>query len=246
MFGASKLKYLIAGLGLIGFAATVSPASAATVQLTVVDTGVTVGTNTKLFRADIGPSGLSSVNRLTLTDDGTIVGGAQGIFSGFDLDAFFIDLDGNFATAGDRISPLGAGSTIAFTAGTTRPIVGNHPEWQPTVAHPGPVYGTTNATTLQLATATLDTFDANAIANVFQASGFFTFGDGGELIWTFSDLFLAANPNMTLFFGEVAGQAGENLLVSVSSVPLPGAVWLFLSAIAVLFGMSRRRNTVAA
>lgn len=244
MFGASKLKYLIAGLGLIGFAATVSPASAATVQLTVVDTGVTVGTNTKLFRADIGPSGLSSVNRITLTDDGTIVGGANGIFSGFDLDAFFIDLDGNFATAGDRISPLGAGSTIAFTAGSTRPTALVQEE--PTAAHPGPVYGTSNATTLQLATATLETFDAVAIANVFQASGFFTFGDGGELIWTFSDLFLAANPNMTLFFGEVAGQAGENLLVSVSNVPLPGAVWLFLSAIAVLFGMSRRRNTVAA
>jgi len=244
MFGASKLKFLIAGLGLIGFAATVSPASAATVQLTVVDTGVTVGTNTKLFRADIGPSGLSSVNRLTLTDDGTIVGGANGIFSGFDLDAFFIDLDGNFATAGDRISPLGAGSTIAFTAGSTRPT--DQVQEQPVPAHPGPVYGTTNATTLQLATATLETFDAVAIANVFQASGYFTFGDGGELIWTFSDLFLAANPNMTLFFGEVAGQAGENLLISVSSVPLPGAVWLFLSAIAVLFGMSRRRNTVAA
>jgi hypothetical protein len=244
MFGASKLKYLIAGLGLIGFAATVSPASAATVQLTVVDTGVTVGTNTKLFRADIGPSGLSSVNRITLTDDGTIVGGANGIFSGFDLDAFFIDLDGNFATAGDRISPLGAGSTIAFTAGSTRPTALVQEE--PTAAHPGPVYGTSNATTLQLATATLETFDAVAIANVFQASGFFTFGDGGELIWTFSDLFLAANPNMTLFFGEVAGQAGENLLVSVSNVPLPGAVWLFLSAIAVLFGMSRRRNTAAA
>lgn len=244
MFGASKLKYLIAGLGLIGFAATVSPAGAATVQLTVVDTGTTVGTNTKLFRADIGPSGLSSVNRITLTDDGTIVGGANGIFSGFDLDAFFIDLDGNFATAGDRISPLGAGSTIAFTAGTTRQP--SQVQEQPTVAHPGPVFGTSNATTLQLGTATLATFDAVAIANVFQASGFFTFGDGGELIWTFSDLFLAANPNMTLFFGEVAGQAGENLLVSVSSVPLPGAVWLFLSAIAVLFGLSRRRNTVAA
>ncbi len=244
MFGASKLKYLIAGLGLIGFAATMSPASAATVQLTVVDTGQTVGADTKLFRADIGPSGLSSVNRITLTDDGTVVGGANGIFSGFDLDAFFIDLDGNFATAGDRVSPLGVGSTISFTAGTTRPT--GLVQEQPGILHPGPVFGTTNATTLQLGTATLATFDAISIANVFQANGFFTFGDGGELIWTFSDLFLAANPNMALFFGEVAGQNGELLLVSVSSVPLPGAVWLFMSAIALLFGMSRRRNTAAA
>ena len=244
MFGVKNLKVLIAGVALIGLAAAVSPASAATVQLTVVDTGETVGTDTKLFRADIGPSALSSVNRITLTDDGTIVGGSGGVFSGFDLDAFFIDLDGNYATNGDRISPLGAGSTIAFQAGSTRPPLNASEE--PSIPHPGPVFGSSNATTLQLATATLDSFDAISIANVFQANGFFTFGDGGELVWTFSDLLLAANPNMTLFFGEVAGQAGENLIVSVSGVPLPGAVWLFLSAIALLFGMSRRRMAAGA
>ena len=240
MFGVRTLKILIAGLGLIGFAAVAFPAGAATVSLTVVDTLTTVGANTKLFRADIGPSGLSSVNRITLTDDGTIVGGANGVFSAFDLDAFFIDLDGNIGTAGDRISPLGAGSTLAFQAGSVRPT--GLIQEQPNAAHPGPVFGSLDATTLQLGTATLDTFDAVSVANVTAADGFFTFGDGGELVWTFSNLLVAANPNMTLFFGEVAGQAGEELLVSVSSVPLPGAVWLLLSAIALLFGMGRRRS----
>lgn len=239
MSGVKKLKVMIAGAGLIGLAAAVSPASAATVQLTVVDTGLTVGSNTKLFRADIGPSALSSVNRITLTDDGIVQGGANGVFSGFDIDAFVIDLDGDFATAGDRITPLSAGSTIAFQAGAIRPT--NSVFEKPTAAHPGPVFGSVDATTLQLATATLDTFDAVTIADIFQANGSFTFGDGGELVWTFSNLLVAANPNMTLFFGELAGQAGEELLVSVSNVPLPNTVWLFLSAIALLFAMSRRR-----
>lgn len=238
MFGVKKLKILIAGAGLIGLAA-VSPASAATVQLTVVDTTNIVGNNTKLFRADIGPSALSSVNRITLTDDGIVKGGANGVFSGFDIDAFFIDLDGNYGTDDDRVTPLSAGSTIAFQAGAIRPT--NSVLEKPTIDHPGPVFGSVDATTLDLATATLDTFDAITIADIFQANGSFTFGDGGELVWTFSSLLVANNPNMTLFFGELAGQAGEELLVSVSSVPLPGAVWLFLSAIALLFGMSRRR-----
>lgn len=243
MFGSMNLKLMIAGLGLMGIAAASSPASAATVPLTVVDTGINVGSNTKLFRADIAPSGLSSVNRIILTDDGTIVGGSSGIFSGFDIDAFFIDLDGDITTLGDRVSPLGAGSTLAFQAGSIRPTVSVIE--QPNAAHPGPVFGSVNATTLQLGTATLDTFDAISLANVNAANGYFTFGDGGELIWTFSNLLVGANPNLALFFGEVAGQEGENLLVSVSAVPLPAAAWLFLSAIALLLGMSLRRTVAA-
>lgn len=47
-------------------------------------------------------------------------------------------------------------------------------------------------------------------------------------------------------FGEVGGQ-GEQIQVEVpGQVPLPGAVWMFLSAIAVLLGISRRRRTATA
>jgi hypothetical protein len=43
----------------------------------------------------------------------------------------------------------------------------------------------------------------------------------------------------------VGGQ-GEALIVRVSQVPLPGAVWLFLTGLMALIGFSRRRKIATA
>ena len=92
--------------------------------------GPTVG-GTLTFSASLSGLGLSEVGSITVTDDGTPVGGASGIFSGFDLDALFLDVDGDILTAGDRFF----GTSFAFSAGSTRPT--GNPDLLPTVATRG-------------------------------------------------------------------------------------------------------------
>lgn len=119
----------------------------------------------------------------------------------------------------------------------------------PSVANDyGTYFGTNNAGNIaefgNSQDATLDTFDGVNSASRLNADGYLSLGQGGELVLTFADILVG--DSLYLMFGEVAGQ-GEALQVSTpSAVPLPGAVWLFLSAIAVLFGMSRRRNAITA
>ena len=77
-------------------------------------------------------------------------------------------------------------------------------------------------------------------ASTLNADGYLSMGDGGVIVLTFADIPVLSG--LYLFVGEVGGQ-GEKLQVEISQVPLPGAVWLLLSAMAALFGVSRRRNT---
>ena len=144
------------------------PAGAATVNVNFVNTGVVVGGST-IFRADLAPTGLTTVASVRIQDSNSGVGGAGGIFafSGFDLDALFLDADGNMATAGDRTFA----SSFLFTAGTTRPTFGDF-TLQPNGAHPGPVFGSLNGTTIDHATATLSVLDGISNANVNFANGF--------------------------------------------------------------------------
>lgn len=59
-----------------------------------------------------------------------------------------------------------------------------------------------------------------------------------------------ANGNEAIFAAKIASQAGGNAggFVStegVSAVPIPGAVWLLISALAMLLGVTRRRVAAA-
>ena len=106
---------------------------------------------------------------------------------------------------------------------------------QPNARHPGPTFGSLNATTIDYATATLNTFDGVAIADVNQASGFLTLGDGGTLTANFVP---AVEIPLSLFLvtGEVGTQTGEAIgaFVTVSDVPEPSTFALTYLAGALL------------
>lgn len=241
MKSSFKGIFAIAAVAGVALVMSMAPARALEVDIAPTDTGETVGTNSKLFSVNLSGLGLSFVSSITLIDDNVIAGGADGVFSGFDLDGLILDGDGDLTTTGDQFTPL----SLAFQAGTTRPTANtnqlpNDLAAGPAGPVPGPVFGASDATTINDAVATLDTFDAISSDSIFSANGFLTFGDGGTLVVNFADI--AITPNLTLFIAEVGGQAGEEILVRVSQVPLPGAVWLFLSGLMALIGFSRRRK----
>ena len=67
--------------------------NAMAVPITLTPDGTVDGT--LVFTGDLTGLGLTEVGSITVVDDGTPIGGADGIFSGFDLDAIF--LQGNRA-----------------------------------------------------------------------------------------------------------------------------------------------------
>ena len=209
--------------------------SAFAVPVSLTNVGTTGGTT--IFSADLSTLGLTVINSITVVDSNSGVGGSAGIFSGFDLDAIFLDLDGSLATAADRIFA----SSFAFLAGTTRATASA--SMMPNAAHPGPTFGSTDATTIDMATATLNSFDAVSVADVNSAAGFLTLGDGGSLTAFFNPGVLISS-TIFLMTGEVGLGAGEaiaaDIFVNEVSVPEPSS--LILLAIGV-FGLavSRRR-----
>lgn len=247
MMGSKSLAKSVAGL-LLGFGAVVAlSASANAVEIPVETVGFVVpdgdASGTLVQRVNLGLAGTSAINTIVLTDTSNGNFGDPGIFSGYDLDAFVLDRDGNIATTGDQVAF--SGLSLAFTGGTIRPTGTTGGPQDPSPPNNiGTHFGTNNAGNIVGATATLDTFDGVNVASIFNSDGFLTLGDGGELILTFADVLV--DGGLYLIFGEVGGQ-GESLRVEVpGQVPLPGAVWLFLSAIAILFGISRRRNIATA
>lgn len=193
--------------------------------------------NTTIFGADLSSLGLSVINSITIVDSNSGVGGSAGIFSGFDLDAIFLDMDGSLATAGDRFFA----SSFDFLAGTTRPTISS--VLLPNAAHPGPTFGSLSATAIDFATATLNSLDANSVADVNSADGFLTLGDGGSLTAFFNPGVLIT-ATLYLITGEVGLGQGEaidaEVFVNEVSVPEPSS--LMLLALGVLgLALSRRK-----
>jgi hypothetical protein len=221
--------------------------SAAVVELSVI-AGENINTtgsdlDTQVLRADLtGIDDLDVVGSVTIRDDGSPTGGGSGVFSGFDLDAVFLDRDGSLATTADRFFP----TSYIFSAGSTRPTA--DPTQLPTAEHPGPTFGSIDATTIDFETASLNELDAfiRSSNQINTGDGWLTLGDNGQLIINFSEVISTSEP-LTLILGEVGGQPGEGLgaSISVSSsvVPLPASIYLFTSGVLGVFAMSRGART---
>lgn len=186
-----------------------------------------------IFSADLNAAGVTSITNIVIVDDDNGIGGAAGIFSGADIDAVFLDADGSLATDTDRIFA----SSYAFSAGTTRAT--SDPNWLPNASHPGPTFGSLDASTIDLATATLDLFDGVSIADVDLANGFLTLGDGGSLTAFFNPA-VTVSGTLFLLVGEVGlnESLGAEVAVNVSE---PATLLLFGLGILAL-GISRRRT----
>jgi hypothetical protein len=241
MFGSRKLAKSIIGLvagcaaavALSGNALAVEIPVTAAPQLAVPPHG---DYGTVIQSADMGLAGVSTITTVTITDISGGLGGQPGMFSGYDIDAIILDRDGNINTTGDQFTPV----AIAFTQGAIRPTA--NPSQIPH-ADQGPLFGLDNGGAIDPAASTLTSFDGVNIAHRDNADGFLSMGDGGILVLTFAGI--SVDGGLFLLFGEVGGQ-GEQVRVDVGAVPLPAAAWLFLSAIAMLLGMSRRRTVANA
>jgi hypothetical protein len=215
-------------------------ASAATISLSLTNEGVVTsagGDEATLFRADLTSLSLTQIAAITVTDSNSGLGGSPGLYSGFDLDALFLDVDGDASTTGDQF----AASSFLFSAGTTRPTT--DPLYLPDAQDPGPTSGAIDANTVDEAQATLGVIDG-----IFFDTGSLTLGDGGELIAIFAppvDIGLS----LFLFVVELGNSPGEAISATVEvsdvvpEVPLPAAGLLFVAG---AIGLVRRRKGRAA
>lgn len=216
-------------------------ASATIVPVTFTHVGFVGGSG--VFAADLSGTGLGQIQSIKVTDNNGGSAGASGIFSGFDLDALFLDADGNLATTGDQTFA----ANFMFIAGSTRGTA--DPALLANAAHPGPTFGSLNGSTVDLGTATLNAVDGISIADVNQANGFLTLGDGGILTAIFAPP-VGFSGSLFLMTGEV-GDNGEGLdaLVTVSDtlqVPEPGSLSIVgLGLLLIGVAALRRRHNRA-
>jgi len=195
------------------------------------------GEQSGVYQADLSvfPT-LDEIAAITITDDNSGTSGSAGAYSGFDLDALFIDLDGDYNTVFDQTYA----SSFLFTPGTIRPGTA------PLSGTSGPLNGMNADGTVNEAYATLNLIDAD-----YFGPGSISLGDGGSLTALF-DPAVTVGSSLFLIAAEV-GDNGEGLNASITvseeapnPVPLPAAVWLFGSALMGVAGVGYRRKKKAA
>lgn len=221
-----KISSLILGLGLLGLA---SGANAVPVTFSKLS-GITGGSiaGTAVYKADLSSVGFD-IAALTVRDNSFGLGGATGVFSGFDLDAIILSNTdcGTAACAGGLtgLSVFDYVNNSIFTPGAQRAPVGPK------------LFGTDSlGTAVDNVVATLGAFDGESTTSS-AADGFLSMGDGGVLSFNLTSLVSTAG--LYLYIGEV-GDNGEvaagSIEVFSSAVPEPGTIALLglgLAAITV-------------
>ncbi len=234
----SKLTFLsahaVAGIiGMLGFA-TSAQALVITPTFTTVITDTTNAQGTTVLRADLAGLGIDQISYITVNDSNSGTGGSAGAYSGFDIDALFLDLDGDYLTLGDQIYA----SSFDYSAGTLR--FGSAPSSNTA----GALNGSIDASTVDEAFATLDTIDAT-----WFGAGSVSLGDGGSLTANF-DPAVGFTGSLFIITGEVGTGLGESItgLIEIGdtpiSVPEPSMLPLMGVVLAGL-GFVRRRKKQA-
>lgn len=227
-----KNVFLAVALGAFGAASNAVP-------LTFTNEGI--DGLTTVFRATLGGLGLTQVGSVSILDSNSGTGGSPGVFSGFDLDFVFIDLDGLYATSGDRVF----GSAFAFTTGAIRPS-GGDPNFEPTVARPGPTFGSSAANAIDPGLSTLDIRDGDFSSGVSTdlVFGWLTLGDGGSLGVGFGPPVVLTGSE-ALFLGEVGTGAGElvdaSITVRQTGLPEPATAALVVLGLAGIGRACKKR-----
>lgn len=208
-------------------------ANAASVSPVFVDYGLNTSSaqGTRVFGADLSGLGLTEIRAITITDSNSGLGGSGGIYSGFDLDAMFLDVDGDLTTTADRYFASG----FEYSAGTARPG-----SYAPPSPSGGPMNGAFSPTQVDTGWATLNDIDA-----IWFGQGSLSLGDGGILTAVFDDPIQILS-SLYLFVGEVSGDPGEMVTGSIKvadqvpPVPLPATAPLLMAAVGFLAFRRRR------
>lgn len=191
---------------------------------------------TGVASAALNGLGLGTIASVSISDNNVGIAGSPGIFSGFDLDFVYIDLDGVYGGA-DQV----LGTVFIFNTGTTRATA--DPNFLPTLAHPGPTFGSLALNSIDPALSTLNVRDGSfpAVFNADNSSGWLTLGDGGTLLIGFGAGVVLTGTER-LFIGEVGGN-GEIVDASATAsdqpIPVPGTLAL-LALGAFGLGITRR------
>ena len=170
---------------------------------------------TSIYRADISNCGLPQFTDVT-TLDSAKGGGADGIFSGFDLDFILLDIDGDLSSTRDQIYLIESIMTLV------RPgFIRNRDQsvYQPTKEHPGVLFGLKADGTIDFKVGTLSKHDASytSISNPDNCTGWVSLGEEGLLEAIFQEVFLSEYDSLFLFIGEVGVGSGETILAILKS-----------------------------
>jgi len=171
---------------------------------------------TSIYRADISNYGLPQFTVVTALDSAK-GGGADGIFSGFDLDFILLDIDGDLSSTRDQIYPIESIMTIV------RPgFIRNRDQsvFRPTKEHPGVLFGLKVDGTIDFKAGTLSRRDASYTStslNPDSCTGWVSLGEEGLLEAAFQEVFLSEYDSLFLFIGEVGVGSGETILAILKS-----------------------------